>query len=148
MNSLLVVSAVCKKIHEAFPEIPIYREKIQSDFETPSFFVWCESFDTSPLQRKNYEITQHIVVSFFPSNNEFNKYAILNEVGLHLLSTLYSINVEYSSGSKPLLAFNPTFQIVDENHLSWSCTFTLSSNLDCSNTHKFNGSLTTNVQEK
>lgn len=119
MNSLTIMSAICRNLHAAFPNISVYREHIDENFDEPSFFVWTSDVTTSPMMNNRFIQNHSIEISYFPHRLNTSKYQECFQIGLDLCDVMRSITVD----NKPLWANNPTYHIVEDSHLQWSASF-------------------------
>lgn len=123
ITGLTVISAVCRKIHAAFPDVPVYREHIGENFAEPSFFVWTESVDISPFEPRKDKVLHHIEVHYFPKHDNTDMYAEMLNIGVQLIETLKSIEIEVGEKNLPVWAIMPTYRIIDDNMLSFSAQY-------------------------
>lgn len=118
-----ITSAICRKLHERWPDISIYREHIDEDFDEPSFFVWSVNVSSSPRMWNRFIHTHKIEVNFFPKRGNTSLYSVLLDFGLELCEVLNSISVDIDETTMPVWAINPTYQIIDDSSLQWSADF-------------------------
>ena len=65
-----IVNGIAAAIHEAYPAIPIYTEKIEQNFAEPSFSILCVNPSQKQMLGKRY-LRKHLFnINYFPSNVE------------------------------------------------------------------------------
>lgn len=130
ITGITITSAICRKLHERWPDISIYREHIDEDFDEPSFFVWTVNVDVSPMMWNRSTHTHKIEVNMFPKRGNTSLYADLLDVGLELCEVLNSINVEIDDTTMKVWAINPTYQIIDDSSLQWTADYRVEAVID------------------
>lgn len=130
MNGLVITSAVCRKIHAIYPDISVYREHIDDDFDEPSFFVWTSGVENSPKLWPSQFQTHKIEVNFFPVRGSCSMYETLLEIGSELSEHLARIEVEIGSGTKAVFGSNISYNIVDDNLLVFSVEYKIETHFD------------------
>ena len=125
ITGLTVVSAVCRKLHAAFPSIPIYREHIGENFDEPSFFVWTENVAVAPFDQRKFLLKQQIEIHYFPRHDNTAMYEDMLGIGIQLTEVLNSINCKIAGICRPIWAISPSYRIVDGNMLSYSVQFNI-----------------------
>lgn len=121
INGTSVISAVCRKIHAAFPEVPIYREHIGENFDEPSFFVWTSNVTPITLQHPHFALSHQIEVNYFPSHSDVNMYEHMLDVAVQLIECLNF--VELVEGKQIVWGMSPDYKIIDNNLLQYSVEY-------------------------
>jgi hypothetical protein len=110
-----ITSAVCRALHERYPQTPIYREPIDQEFEEPSFVVWCSSTETNPVIWPKFKETHHIEVRYYPPERNSQNGEGLN-IGAELVEILAKIVIQDpESQSLPIFATDYSRRIVDDS---------------------------------
>lgn len=105
----LIKSAVAVKLHVSYPELKIYKEKIEQGLKFPHFFIL--QINTSKIKelRESGWIYYQINVRYRPQQDFNSKYSELEQIGVDLFDTLEYIDVS----GWPLRGADMNYQIVD-----------------------------------
>ena len=123
IDGTVITSAVCRKLHSAFPDISIYREHICEDFDEPSFFVWSSAVRPSNQLWPRMFQRHEIEVRYFPVRGDLAMYEHLNSVGMSLLEILSSIDVEIDETTLPVFLSSSNYVIINDNTLNFSAEY-------------------------
>lgn len=89
-----IISAVIRKIKKAYPDITVYKEKVNQGIKYPYFMIYCEDFSEQKLMRENY--LQSFIISVLYQYKELpeTSYTEFNEVGYKLAEILQTIELD------------------------------------------------------
>lgn len=114
INGEQIVGAVCRALHAAHPEVPVYREPIDQDFREPCFFVWNSGTETAPVIWPKYRETHRIEVRYYPPDRNTQHGEGL-DIGARLIETLAKVHiVEEGRESLPIWATEYARRIIDD----------------------------------
>lgn len=125
ITGISVTSAVCRKLHAAFPNIPIYREHIGENYSEPSFFVWTSNVQTYPHQGTKLIQKHWIEINYFPPHGGTNRYEEMQNIAIQLLEALHCIEMD----SLPVWSISPEYRIIDHDMLQFSAVFRIETDI-------------------
>lgn len=108
-----IIKAVCSKLSQSFPDVPIHRERMEQDFIEPCFFVWIARTDTEPVIWPRFEQRHNVEVRYYPENDLTQNADALDIAG-RLIESLHHINIEINGAEIPVWAIDYTHNIVDD----------------------------------
>lgn len=105
----LIKSALAKKLAALFPDVTVYKEKIEQGLKYPSFFVLqlntSKTDDLRPFAWLDYQMN----IRYRPNKDYNSKRSELDQLGLDMMLGLEEIEVE----GRPVRGRDISYQIVD-----------------------------------
>ena len=120
----MLLRAITQSIHRAFPDIPVYAERVVQGMKYPCFSVLVISASQRELIGNRYPATWLVIVRFFPSDDgSESSYAALHEIA----QTLYGVmdEVRYQAeGEEDDVYFGIRMgHYIEENVLQFQATY-------------------------
>ena len=105
----VIRSAVVVKLKQKFPNITVYKEKIEQGLQFPHFFVLPLNTSREKELREKGWISYQLNVRYRPTQDFNSKYGELEQIGTDLLDVLELVTV----AGYPLRGYGMNYQIVD-----------------------------------
>ncbi|MGG7176204.1 phage tail terminator family protein [Clostridium paraputrificum] len=107
MNISEIISAITKTIKNNYPEITIYKDKIQQGFETPCFFITCLNVEQKKVGRNKYARDYLFSIRFHMESPEMIE---LLQKGEELQELLQELNKD----GQLLIGKELNYEVVDD----------------------------------
>lgn len=130
MNGSMIPKAICKKLHKAYPAIPIYREHIAEGFTRPCFFVWTSGVEHNDEIHGRFHQLYTMEISYFTGRGDENAYCNIVDRASELFVLLDSIELEVGNAVMPVWGSDKVRQIEDDDTMQISIKYRIEGYVD------------------